>query len=590
MFDKDTLIIGYDEKRGEPRGKHKKGDEWLNHGHCIDCTACVQVCPMGIDIGITIAGIMSLYETARHGEHAYFDSAVMLIFFLLIGRYLDFRARKSARSTATDLLSSLSGFAMISEDGKLRRIAIRDLEEGHLVLVAAGEKIPADGIVLNGQGEVDTALVTGETLPRQIGPGDALYSGTINLAAPLQIKVVKKAENSLLADIVRLMEKAEQGQARYVRIADRAAKLYTPVVHSCALLSFLYWFFIGGMAWEQALMIAVTVLIITCPCALGLAVPVAQVLATGRLLRRGILVKAGDALERLAEIDTVLLDKTGTLTQGCLTLEGVYEPSALHLAASLAHHSLHPLSQAIAKTCAIEPLPLTDVCEYAGRGIAGLYDGRVVRLGSRDWCGNADTLPTGKTELWLDDGAGKCTVFYFTDILREDSPQTITRLKMAGLYPAILSGDRIEIVEQVARQCGIEEYYAGLLPTDKFERLESLKKQNHKILMVGDGLNDAPALADAHVSMAPGTAIDMAQNAADIVFMGGKLSPVYEAYATARMAQKIVKQNFTLAVVYNLFAIPLAIGGFVTPFVAALAMSGSSVIVIVNSFRLRWNA
>ncbi len=541
-----------------------------------------------ISLALILAGGMSVLETINHGEHVYFDSAVMLMFFLLIGRYLDFRARKNARSVATDLLSAISGFAnVIMEGGKISRVLIRDLQENMVVRVTAGEKIPVDGIVIDGVSEIDTSLVTGETMPRDIASGGEVFAGTVNLSSPITIKVVKEAEDSLVADIVRLMEKAGQGQAKYVRWADRAARLYTPVVHIFAVLAFIGWFFIGGLDWQGALLISITVLIITCPCALGLAVPVVQVLASGRLMREGVLIKSGDALERLSEIDTILLDKTGTLTLGNPVLVGDYDKDNLRLAASLAANSMHQLSKSMLKSYDNALLDVSNIKEVAGRGIEGVYGGKLVRLGSRSWCGNKGASPTNMLELWLSEEGQEPVSFRFIDILREDAADVVSSFIKDGLNLVMLSGDRENVVKTISKECEIKTFYAEKTPIEKFEILEDFKAKNHKVLMIGDGLNDAPVLAGADVSIATGSAIDMAQNAADIVFMGDRLAPVYEVYKTAKLTQKLVKQNFAIAVIYNMVAVPLALAGLVTPLIAAIAMSGSSLVVIANSFRLK---
>lgn len=540
-----------------------------------------------ISLALILATTMSLFETFNHGEHVYFDSAVMLMFFLLIGRYLDFRARKKARSSATDLLSTLQGFASVVEGVKLRKVLIRDLKEGMVVLVAVGDKVSVDGIIVEGTTEIDTSLVTGETLPRNAQIDDEVYAGTMNLSAPIKIRVMKAAEDSLLADIVRLMEEAEQGQAAYVRLADKAAKLYTPFVHSIALMAFLGWFFIGGIGWQESLMIAITVLIITCPCALGLAVPVVQVLATGNLLKKNILVKSGDALERLATIDTVIFDKTGTLTLGHPQLLQGYDEDDLKLAASLANHSNHPLSRALSEAYAGDAIAVENVQEIAGKGLQGMYEGVKIRLGARSWCGDSSEDASDKIELWLEIAGKKSKVFYFEDTLRTDAADTLSSFENDNITPVLLSGDRKIIAQNIGKKLDIKKIYAEKTPVEKYKYMQQRQNQNHKILMVGDGLNDAPTLAGANVSVAPSTAIDMAQNAADIVFMGDKLSPVYDAYRIAVLAQKLVKQNFALAVLYNCIAVPLALAGLATPMVAAIAMSGSSLIVIANSFRLK---
>lgn len=540
-----------------------------------------------ISLALILATSMSLFETFNHGEHVYFDSAVMLMFFLLIGRYLDFRARQKARSTATDLLSTLQGFASVVKGATIKKILIRDLKPDMIVQVASGDKFPVDGIILEGTSEIDTSLITGETLPQTISENSSIYAGTINLSAPVKMKVAKAAEDSLLSDIVRLMEKAEQGQAAYVRLADRAAKLYTPFVHSVALLAFLGWIFIGDMAWQEALMIAITVLIITCPCALGLAVPVVQVLATSKLLKENIFVKAGDALERLATIDSVIFDKTGTLTLGQPELLSGYTPDNLQLAASLASHSRHPLSQSLARAYEGDVLALDNVQEITGKGLQASYKGKDIKLGSRSWCGEPTESSSDKIELWLNIEGQNPALFIFEDQLRQDAAQTIKDFKSCGIVPLIISGDRMAVTQKIAKKLNIEKYYAQTTPPEKYDIMEKLKNKGGKILMVGDGLNDAPILAGADVSIAPSTAIDMAQNASDIIFMGDKLGAVYKAYDIAVKTQRLIKQNFGLAVIYNIIAVPLALSGLVTPLVAAIAMSGSSLIVIANSFRLK---
>lgn len=544
-----------------------------------------------ISLAIVLAGIMSLYETIRHSEHAYFDSAVMLIFFLLIGRYLDFRARSNARSAATDLLSTLSGFAQVIEGDNIRTVAIRDLKAGALVSVAVGDKFPIDGIIYNGETEIDTSLITGETLPHTAKKNDTVYAGTINILSPVTVKVSKAAEDSLLADIVRLMEKAEQGQAKYVRMADKMAKLYTPFVHALAIIGFIWWYFIAGSSGHDALMVAVTILIITCPCALGLAVPIVQVLATSQLMKSGILVKSGDALERLATIDTIFFDKTGTLTLGHPTLVSCSNYENLHFAASLARYSKHPLSKALVSSYNGEYITFDTVQEIGGMGLMGELNGETFKIGNKKWCAISETnQPESKDspEIWFTHSSQTTpTHFIFNDLPRPDAQETLNELKANKLHLTLVSGDRESAANKVGQSLGIEEIHAPKTPTEKFEILEEYKKKGHKILMIGDGLNDAPVLAGADISIAPGSAIDIAQNAADIVFLGDSLNPVVYAYKVALFSQKLVKENFALAILYNFIAVPIAFMGWVTPMIAAIAMSGSSLVVIANSFRLR---
>ena len=541
-----------------------------------------------ISLALILACVMSFSEIMRQGEHVYFDSAVMLMFFLLIGRYLDFRARRNARSAATDLLQTLSGFAVVKDGDQTRRVLIRDLQADMVVLVSAGEKIPIDGTIIEGESSIDSALITGETLPQEVRKGDRVYGGTINLSVPLTISVDRAAEDSILADIVRLMEKAEQGQAKYVRLADRTAKLYTPVVHGLAAIAFILWWGFLGADWQDALLISITVLIITCPCALGLAVPVVQVLAAGLMTKKGILIKSGDALERLAAIDTIIFDKTGTLSIGKPHLKDQdYKQADLQLAASLASHSRHPLSQALVEAYTGDLLKLETIEEVAGKGVRATYGGQTIKLGSRDFCDIQHEPTSSSSEIWLSVSGKKPQAFYLEDQLRSDAKDIVSNFHKQNIETYLLSGDREEVVQSVATELSIPKAYSALTPVQKYEELETLKSQGKTIMMVGDGLNDAPVLSGADISMAPGTAIDMAQNAADIVFMGDKLAPVYEAYQIARMSQKLVRENFMLAVLYNIIAVPLAFAGMVTPMIAALAMSGSSLLVIANSFRLK---
>ena len=542
-----------------------------------------------IAIALTLTGAMSLLGTMTHSEHVYFDSAVMLIFFLLIGRYLDFRARKVARAGAADLLATLGGFATLIDGNKTRRIAVKDLKEGMILRLSAGEKAPVDGHLVDGQSEVDTALITGETIPKPVQSGDLIYAGMVNLSAPITLRVHKEAENSLLADIIRLMEKAEQGNARYVRMADRAARFYTPVVHVLAAAAFVGWCFVGGMPWQEALMIAITVLIITCPCALGLAVPVVQVIASSKLIRKGILLKSGDALERLAQIDTVMLDKTGTLTLGRPQLTGDYAHEDLSLAAALAAYSAHPLAKAVIDIYDGRLPDITDPREHPGCGISATYQGHNVRLGSRAWCGDqASAHDDAFMELWLARGDAAPIRFTFVDQLRPHTALVLDRLRQRNIHPVMATGDRQEVAATIAQECDITEYFAQQTPPEKYTLLQRMKEDGAHVLMIGDGMNDAPVLCGAHVSIAPGSAIDLAQNSADIIVMGDDFMPVYEAYHTARTTQTLVKQNFTLAGLYNIIAIPFAMAGMVTPLGAALAMSGSSILVILNSFRLKF--
>ncbi|WP_207480833.1 heavy metal translocating P-type ATPase [Arenibaculum pallidiluteum] len=542
-----------------------------------------------ITIGVTLATAMSLAETIRSGEHAYFDGAVMLLFFLLIGRYLDLRARGRARSAAEHLLSlNAAAVTVVEADGTLRVLPPDRVAPGMTVLVAAGQRVPVDGRIADGVSDLDAGLITGETVPAAVRPGDAVFAGMTNLTAALRLTVTAVGEGTLLAEIVRMMEVSEQGRARYVALADRVSRAYAPVVHLAALGTFLAWVLGAGLAWQPALLIAVTVLIITCPCALALAVPVVQVVASGRLMRRGVLLKTATALERLARIDTVVFDKTGTLTEGRPELAGAPPGAgALREAASLAGASRHPLARALAR--AAGPVPVAaGVRETPGAGLSLDTPAGEIRLGSAAFTGVPAELASDAAgpELWLARPGAAPVRFGFTDVLRPDAGAVVAALKARGLRIHLLSGDRPAAVAAAAGALGIEDWRAACKPADKAAFLEALRAEGRQVLMVGDGLNDAPALAAADVSMSPATAVDVSQTAADVVFQGRLLGPVAETLETARRADRLVRQNFGLALAYNVFTVPLAMAGLVTPLIAALAMSGSSLVVIGNALRL----
>lgn len=542
-----------------------------------------------ISVALLLTTGMSVFEWTHHGTYAYFDSVVMLLFLLLIGRWLDRRTRGRAKAAAESLLAMMAGNATIRTDaGQAQLVPIRELKSGMLLLVATGEKVAADGVVEKGRSEIDPSFITGETLTQPVQEGSAVYGGMVNVVEPLEVRITAASGQSLLGEVIKLMEKAEQGHARYVRLADKIARFYTPVVHILALGTFLVWRFALGGDWQQALLNAMTVLIITCPCALGLAVPAVQVLASGYLFKRGMLLKSADALERLAEVDAIVFDKTGTLTKGTPRLANPAEIGSrnMQIAASVAAYSRHPLAKCLHGKYGGKFLPL-EVKESPGEGLESrLEDGKSVRLGKREWAAPSEASGEGGMELWLAVEGEKPARFAFEDDLRADSREVIAMLKKQGYALTLLSGDREEVAKSVAAELGIETVRARVTPLDKNQAIEALRQQGKKVLMVGDGLNDAPALAAADVSMSPSSALDITQNAADLVFQGDKLAPVAEALATAKRAHKLVKENFALSLLYNLLAVPLAMAGLVTPLIAAIAMSSSSILVVANAQRV----
>ncbi len=547
-----------------------------------------------ISVGVMLAFALSVYDTVHNAPHAYFDAATSLLFFLLIGRTLDHVMREKARSAVAGLAKLVpAGATVIDADGRRRYVPVAEIEPGASLLVAAGDRIPLDGVVTEGISELDCSLVSGEAAPQVAEPGVAVQAGLMNLTGPLTIRTTQRAENSFLAEMVRMMEAAEGGRAHYRRLADRASSLYSPVVHGIALVSLLGWISATG-DWHASITIAIAVLIITCPCALGLAVPIVQVVAARRLFERGIMIRDGSALERLAEVDTVLFDKTGTLTLGKPRLVNAsdIDPSALGTAAAIAARSRHPMSVVIADAGrnGSQALPEFDrIAELPGYGLEAQSETGTYRLGRPDWAlgreaANSEERAFSVSLLAKD--SEPLASFIFEDGNRPDARDTVGRLQRQGLAVGMLSGDRRPVVEELASSLGIDSFMPELRPSAKVARIAELSKTGSRILMIGDGLNDAPALAAAHVSMAPATAADVGRNAADFVFLHGSLSAVTDALEISRNAGILIRQNFTLAIAYNIIAVPVAVLGYVTPLVAAVAMSLSSIVVVTNALRL----
>jgi P-type Cu2+ transporter len=514
----------------------------------------------------------------------------MLIFFLLIGRYLDQAMRHKTRAVAGNLAALKAETAIKFISGKeVREVPIAAIAPGDIVLVRPGERVSVDGKVVSGRSEIDQSLITGETDYVAISEDAMVYAGTLNVSGTLKVRVLNAATGTLLDEVNQLIERATATKSQHLLLADRAAQLYAPLVHATALITLIGWI-IFGLAWQKALIIAITVLIITCPCALGLAVPAVQVVAAGALFRRSVLLNQGSALERFAEVDTVIFDKTGTLTMPMPQLANAADIGLcdLKLAGRLGLSSRHPLSQAIVGASgATAPL---EAEEEPGLGVRALLDGKTLLLGRPSYCGAeavADAIARQYPDasLMAFRNGNRVVVFAIQQVLRPDAIETVSQLKALGLAVEILSGDREAAVADAARALGIAKAASGLTPADKISRIEALKAEGRKVLMVGDGLNDAPALAAAHVSISPVTAVHLTQAAADAVFLGSRLTPVLAAVTISRRARHLMVQNLWLAVIYNAVAVPLAIAGYATPLVAALAMSGSSVIVTLNALR-----
>src|SRR3954465_6303867 len=546
-----------------------------------------------ISIGVTLALAMSVVETLYHAEHAYFDAAIMLLTFLLVGRCLDQRMRLKTRAVAGNLaaLKAETAVKFVGPD-EISEVPVAAIHPGDIVLLRPGERCAVGGGVVEGRAEIDQSLITGETLYVSADHGTPVYAGSLNISGTLRVRVSAASEGTLLAEITRLLDNAVQARSRYVQLADRASRLYAPVVHATALLTMLGWV-LAGATWHDAVITAIAVLIITCPCALGLAIPTVQTVASGAMFRAGVLLNSGDSIERLAEVDRIIFDKTGTLTLPELDLvnSASIPADVLKLAGRLALASHHPIAAAVARASNAKS-PLAGIVEEPGQGVRGFVDGEEVRLGRPSFC-KADDM--ANEVLCLDpevsvvafSRGGARYVFAVRQRLRRDAQATVSALQARGIMVEILSGDREPAVRAAAQTLGINEWRAGVTPADKIARINELKRGGFKVMMVGDGLNDAPSLAAAHVSMSPISAAHLSQATADLVFLGKPLAPVVAAVDHARKALQLMRQNLWLAVGYNFLAVPIAIAGVVTPLIAALAMSSSSVLVMLNALRAR---
>lgn len=544
---------------------------------------------LGMDVPISLAIILassiSVYETFNSGHHAYFDAAVMLTFFLLGGRYLDHRTRAVARSAAQELAALEVPRAMLLRDGVEQMVAVSTLAPGDLVVIRPGGRVPVDGVVTDGASEIDRSLLTGESLPVPTGPGKAVAAGEVNLTGRLTLRVTAAGKDTSLARMAELVAVAEEARNTYTSLADRAARAYSPLVHLLAFTAFLIWMSITGGDVRVAINVAAAVLIITCPCALGLAVPAVVTAASGKLFRAGLLIKSGTALERLATVDTVVFDKTGTLTLGRpepQNLPGI-APEARAVAATLAAISSHPLAQALAEA---EPAraEVTDIREVPGHGIEGQWQGQPVRLGRAAWVGaGGSTL----TATWLRIGADAPVAFTFADRPRPGAEALVQALMEQGMDVHLVSGDVAPAVEDLATRLAIPHWQAGILPEGKARFVSGLVEDGRSVLMVGDGLNDTGALAAATVSISPASALDAARVASDIVLMGQDIAPVSDALHIAGKSVKRIRENFAISFGYNIVAVPIALVGLASPLLAALAMSISSITVTLNALRLR---
>ncbi len=596
-------------------GRHFYSRAWAAFRHrTADMNTLIAVgtgAAFGYSLFVTVAG--SWLAARGIQPHVYYEPVIWIITLVLLGNLLEARARSRTAAAIRRLIELRPLTARVVRDGGEVEIPLARLRPGDEVLVLPGEKIPADGAVVDGTSHVDESMLTGEPTPVRKAAGDRVIGATINGNGALRFRVEQVGGDTVLSRIIRLVQQAQGSKAPIQRLADRIAAVFVPVVMGIAAVTFIVWLVVGPEpAYLHALVSAVTVLIIACPCAMGLAVPTAVMVATGRGAELGILIKGGEALERSSRLDTVVFDKTGTVTEGKPTVQrivGEDEAEALRLAASLERHSEHPLGEAIVAAGAARGLVLTEPRQFeslTGRGVIGIVEGRRVAVGNAALLAGLGISPgrfapqaeafaaEAHTTVFIAVDGDVVAVIALADAVRPAAREAVQALRRMGLESVMLTGDDARTAEAVARAVGIDRVAAGLLPEGKLEEVRRLQSEGRTVAMVGDGINDAPALAQADVGIAMGTGTDVAIEAGDITLMRGDPLGVPGAVALARRTMRVMRQNLFWAFVYNVVGIPIAAGALypafglqLTPAFAAAAMAVSSVSVVMNSLRLR---
>ncbi len=550
---------------------------------------------MDVSVSLALIGafVASMWATVFNTGEVYYDSITMFVFFLLLGRFLELRARRKASESSSNLARLVPIMATrLDEDGE-HEVAAKTLQVGDRVRVLAGATLPADGIILLGQASLNESMLTGEQLPLLKQTGDPVYAGTINTDAPLEIRVSHRIEESRLAQIMRLQDHALDDKPAIAQMADVLSRHFILVLLFIAAGVWTFWHVHQP---EQAFWVTLAVLVATCPCALSLATPTALTSATARLTRVGILLRRGHVLDVLTRANRIVMDKTGTLTTGNISLTSTEalgnldEARCLAIARSLEAYSEHPIARAFRSNAAEDAVLLaaSKVTPVIGHGIEGVIDGRHYRLGSARWLGISDAHETQTDGLviYLADEDRTLARFLLTDTLRPDAKTLIQAFKAAGLKTTILTGDSSAQADEVARELGVDELVKGVTPDGKLAYLKEHEARGDISIMVGDGINDAPVLAGAHASFAMAGGTDLAKNSADAILLADDLSRLLDARALALRTRKIIKENFAWSIGYNLLVLPLAASGWLPPYVAAAGMSLSSLIVVTNSMRL----
>lgn len=549
---------------------------------------------MDVSVSLAIAGayLAGIWSTITgHGE-LYFDAVGMFALFLLAGRYLERRARERTAAATAQLVNLLPASCLrLDAAGQSERVLLSELKLGDRVLVQPGGLIPADGRILSGQSSVDESVLTGEYLPLPRAPGDAVTAGTLNVEGPLTVAVDALGDDTRLSAIVRLLERAQSDKPKLAEIADRVSQWFLVIVLLAAAVVGLVWWYIDP---QRAFWIVLALLVATCPCALSLATPTALTTATGTLHKLGLLLTRGHVLEGLNHIDTVVFDKTGTLTEGRLTLTAVHPLDSedadrcLALAAALENRSEHPIARAFGRA----PQPADSVDSVPGLGLEGRVGGRQLRIGQASfvaalYAGEAPPIPGDQGQwLLLADTTGPLAWFVLDDRLRDDALALLSACRKRGWKTLLLSGDSSPMVGRIAEELGIDEARGGLTPADKLVRLQAMQAAGARVLMLGDGVNDVPVLAAADISIAMGSATDLAKTSADAVLLSNRLQSLVSAFQVARRSRRIIIENLAWASLYNGLILPFAAVGWVTPLWAALGMSASSLLVVLNALRL----
>ncbi|TBW09579.1 cadmium-translocating P-type ATPase [Azotobacter chroococcum subsp. isscasi] len=549
---------------------------------------------MDVSVSLAIGGAYAagIWSTLTGQGELYFDAAGMFALFLLAGRFLERRARERTAAATAQLVNLLPPSCLrLDDQGHSERILLRELSPGDRVLVPPGNLLPADGRIVAGQSSVDESLLTGEYLPQPRAPGDEVTAGTLNVEGPLTIEVQALGDDTRLSAIVRLLERAQADKPRLAELADRVAQWFLLAMLGVAALVGLLWWQIDP---DRAFWIVLALLVATCPCALSLATPTALTAATGSLHRFGLLLTRGHVLEGLNGIDTVIFDKTGTLTEGRLVLSAVHplreldDDACLALAAALENRSEHPIARAFGRA----PQAAERVDGIPGQGLEGVVQDRLLRIGQPAFVAALNGQPAppipGEQGQWLllGDRQGPLAWLVLDDRLREDAPALLDACRARGWRTLLLSGDSSPMVAEVARQLGIDDARGGLTPDAKLGVLRQLHTEGHRVLMLGDGVNDVPVLAGADISVAMGSATDLAKTSADAVLLSNRLETLVQAFALARRTRRIIIENLSWAGLYNGLILPFAAVGWVTPLWAAIGMSLSSLLVVLNALRL----